>query len=71
MLTDWGKKYTPIFKVWLGPIPIVIINGPEVLKFVLSHPEALHKGALEIKLFKRLAGESLLLAERKYILEIF
>lgn len=64
-LTNWSISYTTVFKIWLGPIPLVLINDPETLKFVLNHPEALHKGAQEVMVMKPIAGDGLLLAHRK------
>lgn len=48
---------------------MVFINDPEDIKFVLNHPEALHKGKQQIKAVKPICGDGLLLAQRKSSLE--
>lgn len=44
---------------------MVIINSPETLKYILTHSEALHKGPQQTLVLRPLAGESLILANRK------
>lgn len=48
---------------------MVFINDPEDIKFVLNHPEALHKGKQQIKAVMPICGDGLLLAQRKSCLE--
>ncbi|XP_057367000.1 cytochrome P450 4c3-like [Daphnia carinata] len=33
---DWVKEYGPIFRVWLGPRPFVILASPELAQTILS-----------------------------------
>lgn len=50
----------------LGPVtPMIIISDPEDVKFVLNHPQALHKGQQEIQFGSPIVGESLIIAHRK------
>lgn len=44
---------------------MIFINDPEDIKFILNHPEALHKGKQQIKAVKPICGDGLLLAHRK------
>lgn len=65
-ITEVANKYSPICRVWAGPVPVVFINDPDCLQKLLNHPEALHKGVIETQMFNPIAGKSLLLSHRKY-----
>ncbi|XP_063240074.1 cytochrome P450 4C1-like [Bacillus rossius redtenbacheri] len=41
-----NKKYGPIFRGWVGPMPVVNISDPEYLEVLLSSPKHLEKGYL-------------------------
>ncbi|XP_063238309.1 cytochrome P450 4C1-like [Bacillus rossius redtenbacheri] len=43
-LLERNRKYAPIFRSWVGPMPVVHISDPEYLEVLLSSPKHLEKG---------------------------
>ena len=41
--SDWVKRYGPIYRLWLGPFPIVFIASPELMEPILSSSKSIDK----------------------------
>lgn len=55
------RKYGPIFRLWSGHQPVVLISGPEDAEVVLTHPAVADKGQ-NYKLLSSWLGDGILLA---------
>ncbi|XP_044739731.1 cytochrome P450 4c21-like [Chrysoperla carnea] len=55
-------KYNQLCRLWLGPVPIVIVSEPKIIQEVLNNQNALEKGWIMKLITKIIARNSLIIA---------
>lgn len=61
LFVDWAKQYGPIFKIWVGPAPIIVLSDIDDVRTVLHSDESKYK-ILQRNVLRGFLGEGLVIS---------
>lgn len=64
-----SKQFPSLYRIWLGPLPLVNISTADAAQIILTSPHCLEKSPIMIKALYPVSGDTILISKGEQIKE--
>lgn len=64
-----SKQFPNLYRIWLGPLPLVNISTADAAQIILTSPHCLEKSPIMIKALYPVSGDTILISKGEQIKE--